>query len=63
MLRAAELVRDGANLTTAATDAGFASPSHFSDSFRAMFGLRPGQLLASEIDSPESRPANPCQPT
>ncbi len=49
MLRAAELVHDGADLTTAAADAGFASPSHFSDSFHAMFGLRPSQLLGSQI--------------
>ncbi|MEU3271769.1 AraC family transcriptional regulator [Saccharomonospora sp. NPDC006951] len=34
------------SLTTAAVDAGFASPSHFSDSFNAMFGLRPNMVLA-----------------
>jgi AraC-like DNA-binding protein len=49
MLRAAELIRDRADLTTAATGAGFSSPSHFSDSFHTMFGLRPSQLLGSEI--------------
>ncbi|WP_280459372.1 AraC family transcriptional regulator [Nocardia carnea] len=31
----------GHDLTRAAADAGFASPSHFSDTFRAMFGLTP----------------------
>ncbi|MFI9536752.1 helix-turn-helix domain-containing protein [Nocardia fusca] len=31
----------GHDLTRAAVDAGFASPSHFSDTFRAMFGLTP----------------------
>lgn len=49
MLRAAALLQARANLTTAAVDAGFASPSHFSSSFHAMFGLRPSQLLATEI--------------
>lgn len=49
MLRAAEAIRDQANLTTAAMDAGFASPSHFSDAFRTMFGLRPSRLLGTRI--------------
>ncbi|MFI1464054.1 helix-turn-helix transcriptional regulator [Nocardia carnea] len=31
----------GHDLTRSAADAGFASPSHFSDTFRAMFGLTP----------------------
>ncbi|WP_280438574.1 helix-turn-helix domain-containing protein [Nocardia cyriacigeorgica] len=33
------------DLTRAAVDAGFASPSHFSDVFRAMFGLTPTAFL------------------
>jgi AraC-like DNA-binding protein len=49
MLRAAELMRDRPDLTAAALDAGFASPSHFSDSFHAMFGLRPSQLRGTEV--------------
>lgn len=49
MLRVAERVQHGSDLTTAAADAGFASPSHFSDSFHAMFGLRPSRLLGIRI--------------
>lgn len=40
-------IAKGRDLTTAAVDAGFASPSHFSDSFHAMFGLSATALLAS----------------
>lgn len=47
MLRAAESVADGAGLTRAAADAGFASSSHFSDSFLAMFGLSATALFAT----------------
>ena len=47
MLRTASGYAAGADLTTAATDAGFASPSHFSTAFRAMFGLSPSLLLAT----------------
>ncbi len=46
MCRAADAVSRGADLTTASTDAGFASPSHFSDTFRAMFGLSATQLVS-----------------
>ena len=49
MLRAVELIRGDVDLTTAAVEAGFASPSHFSTSFHAMFGVRPRQLLGTEI--------------
>ncbi len=49
MLRAAEAIRSDADLTTAAAAAGFASPSHFSDAFHAMFGLRPSRILGGEI--------------
>ncbi|MEV6557209.1 helix-turn-helix domain-containing protein [Nocardia sp. NPDC051756] len=46
MLSVGRAVAKGADLTTAAADAGFASPSHFSDTFHAMCGLTPSRLLA-----------------
>ncbi|WP_345359455.1 AraC family transcriptional regulator [Actinoallomurus liliacearum] len=46
MLRVGALLSGRQDLTTAAVEAGFASPSHFSDSFHAMFGLQPSRLLA-----------------
>ncbi|RNL60857.1 AraC family transcriptional regulator [Nocardioides marmoriginsengisoli] len=46
MCHAAGALGDGADLTTAAIAAGFSSPSHFSDTFRAMFGLSASALLA-----------------
>ncbi|GAA3383822.1 AraC family transcriptional regulator [Cryptosporangium minutisporangium] len=49
MGRAATRIRDGADLTTAAVDAGFASPSHYTSSFHAMFGLPPRHLLGTDI--------------
>lgn len=39
----------GHDLTRCATDAGFASPSHFSDTFHRTFGLSPSALLSSRI--------------
>lgn len=45
MLAAATVLANGADLTRAAADAGFATPSHLSAAFRRMFGLTPGQLL------------------
>lgn len=47
MLRATSRLSDGADLTTAAADAGFASPSHFSTAFHRMFGLPPSRLVAA----------------
>ncbi|GAB09073.1 AraC family transcriptional regulator [Gordonia araii NBRC 100433] len=47
MLRAAGTVADGGDLTTAAADAGFSSPSHFSDTFLRMFGLTASDLIGS----------------
>jgi AraC-like DNA-binding protein len=47
MLLAARTLAAGADLTRAAADAGFATPSHFSAAFRRMFGLTPGRLLAT----------------
>ncbi|MCI0354202.1 MAG: helix-turn-helix domain-containing protein, partial [Acidobacteria bacterium] len=35
----------GASLTTAALDAGFANSSHFSHSFKAMFGVSAASVL------------------
>ncbi|WP_405489226.1 helix-turn-helix domain-containing protein [Nocardia sp. NBC_00511] len=46
MLSVAAAVADGSDLTTAAIRAGFASPSHFSDTFHAMFGLTATSLLS-----------------
>ncbi|MEV0358780.1 helix-turn-helix domain-containing protein [Nocardia sp. NPDC050697] len=47
MLRAGHGLAAGVDLTRAAADAGFASPSHFSDSFHALFGLTASSLLAA----------------
>ena len=47
MVLAARALASGADLTRAAADAGFATPSHFSAAFRRMFGLAPGRLLAT----------------
>ncbi|WP_243636751.1 AraC family transcriptional regulator [Rhodococcus sp. Eu-32] len=47
MLHVGAAVADGNDLTTASAEAGFASPSHFSDSFRTMFGLSAASLLAN----------------
>lgn len=44
MLEVAKAYSAGHDLTRASVDAGFASPSHFSDTFRAMFGLTPTAL-------------------
>ncbi|MBB5911706.1 AraC-like DNA-binding protein [Nocardia transvalensis] len=46
MLSVAAAVSESRDLTDAAVDAGFASPSHFSDAFRTMFGLTATTLLA-----------------
>ena len=48
LLRVGTAIESGANLTTAATDAGFASASHFSDTFRRMFGLSATALLTND---------------
>ncbi|MFD6397626.1 helix-turn-helix domain-containing protein [Nocardia sp. NPDC060249] len=45
MLAVGRAVAKGADLTTAAVDAGFASHSHFSDAFHAMCGLSASELL------------------
>ncbi len=46
MVLAARAVASGADLTQAAAEGGFATPSHFSAAVRRMFGLTPGRLLA-----------------
>lgn len=47
MLLVAAALSRGADLTRASAEAGFASPSHFSDSFHAMFGLTASALRAT----------------
>jgi AraC-like DNA-binding protein len=49
MLRVALLLETWPDLSTAAVEAGFASPSHFSSAFHAMFGLRPSRLLTRGV--------------
>lgn len=44
---AAKAVCDGTDLTTASYAAGFSSGAHFSDAFRAMFGMPPVRLVES----------------
>jgi AraC-like DNA-binding protein len=49
MILVAEVIARGGDLTRAAADAGFATPSHFSSSFRRMFGLTPSRLMGNGI--------------
>lgn len=49
MHRAARALAAGHNLTRAAADGYFASPSHFSTAFHAMFGLTPSALLSGGL--------------
>jgi AraC-like DNA-binding protein len=46
---AALAIAQGATLTEAALRAGFATPSHFSASFRAMFGAPPSILSSMDV--------------
>jgi AraC-like DNA-binding protein len=46
---ATRAVGRGANLTTAALDAGFSSSAHFSATFREMFGLEPSRLARGRL--------------
>lgn len=39
------LIGQGANLTTAAHEAGFSSSAHFSTAYRAMFGIQPSAVV------------------
>ncbi len=43
----AAVLAAGGDLTRAAADAGFATPSHLSSAFRTMFGLAPSHLLGA----------------
>lgn len=56
MCHAAAALSDGADLTIASAEAGFASPSHFSDTFRTMFGLSATALLSSQTRIVVHRP-------
>lgn len=49
LMRAGAQVAAGENLTTAAVEAGFASPSHLADRFKTTFGLSATQLLATGL--------------
>jgi AraC-like DNA-binding protein len=49
MIRAMQRVSQGCDLTRASMEAGFASPSHFSDTFNKIFGLTATALLKSGI--------------
>jgi AraC-like DNA-binding protein len=51
MRAAVTAISRGADLTQAALDAGFATPSHFSAAFRAMFGVAPSSLNAVRVES------------
>lgn len=48
---------DGASLTDAALDAGFASSAHFSTAFREMFGMAPSRLVQARLSI-----ADPARP-
>jgi AraC-like DNA-binding protein len=50
MILVAEVIAGGGDLTRAAADAGFATPSHFSVAFRRMFGLTPSRLLGTGVE-------------
>ncbi|MEV0247183.1 helix-turn-helix domain-containing protein [Nocardia sp. NPDC050712] len=50
LLAVAATVAEGGDLTRAAVDAGFASASHFSDTFRTLFGLTATAVLAQGMD-------------
>lgn len=49
LVRVGEELAAGRDLTTAAAEAGFASPSHLSDRFRSTFGLSPTRLLETGV--------------
>lgn len=49
LIHAGSAIGAGESLTTAAADAGFASPSHLSDKFKATFGLTASSLLAAGL--------------
>jgi AraC-like DNA-binding protein len=53
LLLAAGRIADGASLTTAAHDAGFADAAHLSRTFRRHFGMAPSALLGRLVDAGE----------
>jgi len=57
MEKAAELLRSGEyNVTEAALEVGYSSPSHFSQAFREMFGCCPGLYpVVTPTQKPVSR--------
>ncbi|XVQ14910.1 helix-turn-helix domain-containing protein [Spirillospora sp. CA-255316] len=62
ILRAGDLVAAGHDLTTVAAESGFATPSHLSGAFHAMFGLAPSQLLAVGLTIVRGGPGGPRGP-
>jgi AraC-like DNA-binding protein len=50
LLHAGTAIAAGKNLTTAAAESGFASPSHLSDRFKSTFGLSATQLLSTGLN-------------
>ncbi|PSR66531.1 hypothetical protein C8258_20425 [Nocardia sp. MDA0666] len=61
LLRVVHGLASGYDLTRSAVDAGFASPSHFSDTFRHTFGLSATDLLRTGVrfDVSDSEPHAP----
>lgn len=49
LIRAGLAISAGKNMTEAAAEAGFASPSHLSDRFKSTFGLTATQLLGTGV--------------
>ena len=49
LTRAGAEIAAGQNLTVAAVEAGFTSPSHLSDRFKSTFGLSATALLATGL--------------
>ena len=49
LVQAGTAIAAGKNLTTAAVESGFASPSHLADRFKSTFGLSASQLLATGL--------------
>lgn len=49
LMDAGSAIADGKNLTDAAVQTGFASPSHLSDRFKSTFGLSASQLLSTGV--------------
>ncbi|MFE2636188.1 helix-turn-helix transcriptional regulator [Streptomyces scopuliridis] len=63
MVRVATLLDTWPDLSTAAVESGFASPSHFSSAFHAMFGLRPSSLFSPRLTIRAAGQSRPAQET